>query len=135
MGFDLFFFSVRGRQAFPIQRDIVKELFGPYSDSGRLESSYTFPGGGFCEIIIDDDPNEHSMMIARPPDNPLFWEALFECMRRMPSVLRWPSLGVNSAVVDAAFHAQIYEPDGEGAFQPALVKSATELHDLVFGPD
>ena len=90
-------------------------IYQPDADGWGL----TLPDYGPCDatMSVGDKPDIGYFSINRPPDDPAFWDALFDLMSRTPTALAWPSaepwMFVANAAVLAELPASVLEALGD----------------------
>ena len=136
MSFDIFVTGFAKGAVTSFDRAIVEQCFeallGTREASGwRLK----LPGweriGAF--LYVEDGDRIDGFSVNRPPDHPLFWNALFEVLQQTPSVLFWPNdepkPGACVARAELASDMPVEMLESIGA--PAVVASGEEIKKLI----
>jgi hypothetical protein len=89
------------------------------------------PDGRSCsgELSIEQTPKIDGFAVHRPPDLPLFWDALFDVLRQTRTFLVWPASGPGPTycVAREDWKSYIGEELTEYMGEPAFVTSGAEI--------
>jgi len=104
---------------------IVRDAFAPFHvGDDANEWILQFPGGGSCEVRVDDTPLTAGFMIIRPAGNGLY-DAIYEIMRQTNTALWWSFGG--AAVADASVIPHL-PPEMIGSLgEPTVVHSGDDI--------
>lgn len=124
MSFDLFFCCFRDGDEDTFPTSIVRDAFAPFHIGDEAgEWILQFPGGGRCEVRVDEKPLTAGFMIIRPAGNGLY-DAIYKIMRQTNTALWWSFGG-----------AAVAHPSVIPHLPPEMIKSLGEPTVVHSGED
>jgi hypothetical protein len=125
MSFDICLFCFKNGDADFFPTSIVKDAFAPFHvGDDANEWILQFPGGGRCQVRVDDKPLTGGFMIIRPAGNGLH-DAIYEIMRQTNTALWWSFGG--AAVADSSVIPHLPPEMIKSLGEPTVVHSGDDI--------
>lgn len=125
MSFDISLCCFKGGNEDFFSTSIVEGAFGPFhvgDDAG--EWVLQFPGGGRCQVRVDDKPMMVGFIINRPAGDGLY-DAIYEIMRQTNTALWWSFGG--AAVADSSVIPHLPPEMIKSLGEPTIVHSGDDI--------